>query len=180
MKRIARSSLGGDALAEPRYVGQKTDGYVLDPVFAIKRQFSLEPRQQRQITFITAAAESRDELMRLIAKYRDLDICSRTFELAWSHAQLEYRYLDIQGDAAFRFAELASHLLFPNIRLRAPVERLRRNVLGQSRLWAYGISGDLPIASSRLPIRRGWLWRANYWSPTRTGGCAASRRIWSF
>ena len=148
---------------------EKTDGYVLDPVFAIKRRFSLEPRQQRQITFITAAAESRDELMRLIAKYRDPDICSRTFELAWSHAQLEYRYLDIQGDAAFRFAELASHLLYPNIRLRAPVERLRRNVLGQSRLWAYGISGDLPIAavsvtdSQGLALAREVLVAHTYW-----------------
>jgi cyclic beta-1,2-glucan glucanotransferase len=147
----------------------ETDGYVLDPVFAIKRRFSLEPREQRQISFITAAAESRDELMRLIAKYREPDICSRTFELAWSHAQLEYRYLDIQGDAAFRFADVASHLLFPNIRLRAPVERLRRNILGQSRLWAYGISGDLPVAavsitdSQGLNLARELLVAHTYW-----------------
>ena len=107
--------------------------------------------------------------MRLIAKYRDPDICNRTFELAWSHAQLEYRYLDIQGDAAFRFDELASHLLYPNIRFRAPVERLRRNVLGQSRLWAYGISGDLPIAvvsvtdSQGLALAREVLVAHTYW-----------------
>ena len=119
--------------------------------------------------------------MRLIAKYRDPDVCNRTFELAWSHAQLEYRYLDIQGDAAFRFDELASHLLYPNIRFRAPAERLRRNVLGQSRLWAYGISGDL-AARRRFGCRfaGAWLWRVKYWSPTPTGGCAVLRPIWSF
>ena len=33
----------------------------------------LEPRQQTQITLMTAAAESREELMRLVAKYRDPD-----------------------------------------------------------------------------------------------------------
>jgi cellobiose phosphorylase len=125
---------------------EQTDGYVLDPVFAIKRRLRLESRQQQRVTLVTVAAESRGDVLRLIAKYRNPDMCSRTFELAWSHAQLEYRYLDLQSDSAFYFGELASHLLYPNIRLRAPVERLRRNLLGQSRLWAYGISGDLPIA----------------------------------
>lgn len=159
----------GRTWQNPAMSVKQTDGYVLDPIFAIQRRFSLEPRQQRQITFVTAAAESRDELMRLIAKYRDPDICSRTFELAWSHAQFEYRYLDIHGDAAFGFAELASHLIFPNIRLRAPMERLRRNVLGQAKLWAYGISGDLPIAvlsvadSQGLALARELLVAHTYW-----------------
>ena len=159
----------GRSWQNPVMSTERTSGYVLDPVFAIKRRLSLEPRRQTQITFITAAAESRDELMRLIAKYRDPDICRRTFELSWSHAQLEYRYLDIHGDVSFRFDELASHLLYPNMQFRAPVERLRRNVLGQSRLWAYGISGDLPIAavsvidSQGLALAREVLVAHTYW-----------------
>ena len=36
-------------------------------------------------------------------------------------------------------------MLYPNDRLRPPPERLRRNQRGQSFLWAYGISGDLPL-----------------------------------
>jgi cyclic beta-1,2-glucan synthetase len=147
----------------------QTEGYVLDPVFVIRRRFSIEPRQQRQITFVTMAAGSREDLMRLIVKYRDPDVCNRTFELSWSHAQLEYRYLGIQSDAAFRFAELASHLLYPNIGLRAPAERLRRNTLGQSSLWAYGISGDLPLVavfasdSQGLDLVREVLVAHTYW-----------------
>jgi cyclic beta-1,2-glucan synthetase len=135
----------GQTWRNPAMSTEQTQGYVLDPVFTIRRRYSIEPREQRQVTFVTIAAGSRDELLRLIAKYRDPDVCHRTFELSWSHAQLEYRYLGIQSDAAFRFAELASHILYPNNALRAPAERLRRNLLGQSRLWAYGISGDLPL-----------------------------------
>ena len=159
----------GQSWQNPAMSFAQTAGYVLDPVFALKRGFSLEPRRQRQIAFITAAAESRDELMRLIEKYRDPDSCSRIFGLAWSHAQLEYRYLDIQGHAAFRFDELAGHLLYPNVQFRAPVERLRRNVLGQSKLWAYGISGDLPIVavsvsdSPGLALARELLVAHTYW-----------------
>ena len=180
MKRIARVFLGrGRSWQNPVMSVEQTDGYVLDPVFAIKRRFSLEPRQQRQITFITVAAESRDDLMRLIAKYRDPDICSRTFELAWSHAQLEYRYLDIQGDAAFRFAELASHLLYPNIRLAGAGGASAPECAGTVEavgLWHLGRFA----ARSRFGCRfaGAWLWCANYWLPTPTGGCAASRPTW--
>ncbi|MFN0101070.1 MAG: GH36-type glycosyl hydrolase domain-containing protein [Bryobacteraceae bacterium] len=159
----------GRTWRDPVMSMNQTAGYVLDPVFVIRRRVSLEPRQQAQITLVTIAAASREELMRLIVKYRDADVCSRAFELAWSHAQLEYRYLGIQSDAAMRFAELASHLLYPNIRLRAPAERLRRNVQTQSKLWAHGISGDLPLVvvwiddSQDLTLMRELLVAHTYW-----------------
>jgi cyclic beta-1,2-glucan synthetase len=44
------------------------------------------------------------------------------------------------------FQQLASHLLFPNPLLRPPEDRIEKNCKGQSGLWPYGISGDLPIA----------------------------------
>jgi len=165
-----RNALGrGRTWRDPAMTMHQTQGYVLDPVFMIRRRFSLEPRQQRQVNFVTIAAGTREDLLRLIAKYRDPDVCHRTFELSWSHAQLQYRYLGIQSDAAFRFAELASHLLYPNIALRAPAERLRRNLLGQTRLWAYGISGDLPLVvvaaadSQGLDLVREVLLAHTYW-----------------
>jgi cyclic beta-1,2-glucan synthetase len=145
----------GRTWQNPRMSLEQTSGYVLDPVFALRRRFVLNPREQRQITLITVAAGSRADLMQLILKYRDAGTCTRAFELAWNHAQLEYRYLGIQGDEALRFGELASHLIYPNSRLRVQVERLRRNVLGQSRLWTYGISGDLPLAVVSVPDSEG-------------------------
>ncbi len=159
----------GRGWRDPVMSVDQTAGYVLDPVFVIKRRSSIKPRRQTQVIFITVAAGSREDLMRLIVKYRDPEVCSRTFELSWSHAELEYRYLGIQSDAAFRFAELASHLLYPNMGLRAPAERLRRNTLGQSRLWAYGISGDWPLVavfagdSQGLDLVREVLVAHTYW-----------------
>jgi cellobiose phosphorylase len=159
----------GHTWRDPIMSLNQTDGYVLDPVFGMRQRLSLEPRQQAQITLVTVAAGSREDLMRLIVKYRDADVCSRAFQLAWSHAQLEYRYLGIESDAAMRFAELASHLLYPNIRLRAPAERLRRNVQTQSKLWAHGISGDLPLVtvwvadSQGLTLVRDLLVAHTYW-----------------
>jgi cyclic beta-1,2-glucan synthetase len=159
----------GRTWQNPALETEQNAGFVLDPIFAMKQRLDLEPRQKTQITLITAAASSREELFRLIGKYREKETAGRSFELAWSHAQLEYRYLDLQGDAAFHFGELASHLLYPSGRLRTPPERLRRNILGQSRLWAYGISGDLPLAvvsvndAEGLPLAREVLIAHTYW-----------------
>src|SRR5579871_5956179 len=91
------------------------------------------------------AASSREALMELVAKYSASGAVSRAFEMAWTRAQLEFRFLGIGPGAAHRFQELASQLIYPNARLRPPADRLTRNRLGQEGLWAYGISGDLPI-----------------------------------
>ena len=54
-------------------------------------------------------------------------------------------YDHILPDEARRFQQLADHLLFPNNLLRAPTETIEENRKGQSGLWPYAISGDLPI-----------------------------------
>ena len=94
---------------------------------------------------------------------------SRAFEMAWTRAQLEFRFLRIGPGAAHRFQELASQLIYPNPRLRPPADRLMRNRLGQEGLWAYGISGDLPMLvvtlsdARNLPLVREVLLAHAYW-----------------
>ena len=54
-------------------------------------------------------------------------------------------HLGLDDDALQQFQHLASYMLYPFDALRAPAKRLRDNQRGQSGLWAFGISGDLPI-----------------------------------
>src|SRR5260370_33917574 len=94
---------------------------------------------------------------------------ARAFEMAWTHSQLEFRYLGIGPARAHRFQELASYLVYPNWRLRPPGDRLVRNRLGQSVLWSYGISGDLPMllvtasVAQHLVLVRELLLAHTYW-----------------
>src|SRR5262249_7140623 len=81
----------------------------------------------------------------LIDKYGDVRAIDRSMDIAWTHAQLERRQFRIEPEDGKRFQQLAGHILYPSPHLRAPAERLRENRQGQSGLWAYGISGDLPI-----------------------------------
>ncbi len=122
-------------------------GAVLDPVFSIRRQVNLDGGQKIQLTFVTLAAESRPELLHLIEKYADPNNITRAFDIAWTNGQIELRHLRIQQEDANQYQQLAGHILYPQMQFRTSSERLRKNEKGQSALWAYGISGDLPIAA---------------------------------
>ncbi len=147
----------------------QTVGDVLDPVFSLRRRVSLEAGQRVQIAFVTGAAATRDEAVTLIEKYHDMRAAHRAIEMAWTHAQLEMRHLRIHQDEAQLFQQLAAHVLYPNPLLRPVSDRLSRNTLGQSRLWAYGISGDLPIVvisigdSQDIDLVRQTLMAHTYW-----------------
>ncbi|TFH36124.1 MAG: glycosyl transferase, partial [Anaerolineales bacterium] len=122
-----------------------TEGYVLDPVFSIRREIQLLPGQTVQLVSFLGVAGSRQEALRLVDKYHDPAVVERAFEIAWASAQLELRLLRIHPDEARRFQKLAGYMLYPFAYLRPPSDRIEANHKGQSGLWAYGISGDLPI-----------------------------------
>jgi len=146
-----------------------TAGCVLDPIFSLRTSAVILPRGRLEISFLTFAGESREAVANLAAKYRHRESVTRAFDMAWTHAQLEFRFLQIGSGAAHRFQELASHLLYPNPALRLPPARLARNQLGQAALWALGISGDLPIVSvtvadsGALPLVQDLLRAHSYW-----------------
>ena len=139
----------GRTLAGPMGAVQEpgnSEGFVIDPILSLRHGLSVGPRQRVRISMILAAAATREEVLSLLGKYTDPPAIDRAMELVWASAQLELRLLRIQPDEARRFQQLASHLLFPNPLLRSPSDRLMKNRKGQSGLWPYAISGDLPIA----------------------------------
>ncbi len=146
-----------------------TVGAVLDPIFSLRRRVTLHPGQRLQIAFITGAAESEEKIHQLVEKYADFSSCERAFDLAWTHSQLELHHLRVQADEAQAFQQLAGYLLYPHLALRAPARRLRENSKGQSGLWSYGISGDLPILlvaidnARDLPVVRQALMAHTFW-----------------
>ncbi len=51
---------------------ENTEGYVLDPVFCLRSQVTLGPRQQVRAALVTIAAASEDEAIALIRKYSEM------------------------------------------------------------------------------------------------------------
>jgi cyclic beta-1,2-glucan synthetase len=122
-----------------------SQGFVLDPMLGLRQSLTLEPGQRVQLSMVLAAGETREQVLLLMNKYSTPHSAERALDFAWGAAQQQLQLLHIQPDEARRFQQLAGHLLYPNHLLRAPAERLEENGKGQSGLWAYAISGDLPI-----------------------------------
>ncbi len=145
------------------------EGYVLDPILSLRASLRLAPGQQATIALISGAAASREDIVSLMEKYADPATIERSFELSWASTQLALRMLRIQPDEARRFQKLASFMIYPSGRQRPPEERIDQNTKGQSGLWPYGISGDLPIAlttiseSQDLALVRQLLQAHGYW-----------------
>ena len=127
-----------------------TQGAVLDPVFAIRRAVTLKPGQGATMAFSTGVAANREEAVALAERFHTLSAVSRAFELAWGQANIELQGNHWKPDDVHLFQRIAGYLLYPTGPLRAARETLAANRLGQSGLWAFGISGDLPILILRL------------------------------
>jgi cellobiose phosphorylase len=127
-----------------------TDGSVLDPVVALRQSVFIEPDSSANWHLITGMAATREEALRLIDLYRDPSFAARAFEMAWSQSLLELRQLQATESDSQLYAQLAGSIIYANPLHRAPAELMRRNKAGQSGLWAFGISGDLPIVLMRI------------------------------
>ena len=120
-------------------------GATLDPVMAIAQEVSLKPHGSAQVSYLTLAGKSRQEVYDLVQRYRAWYIIDRTFELARSQAEIELRQLGLNTGQVEHIQTLLSLLLYPSRGLRPEPVALAANEKGQPGLWAFGISGDYPI-----------------------------------
>ena len=127
-----------------------SQGSVLDPIVAIKYNLSIEPDETITIDVITGVGENRDAAIRLIDKYQDRRLANRVFELAWTHNQVALRQINATEADAQLYGRLANSIIYSNSLLRADPGIIMKNRRGQSGLWGYSISGDLPIMLLRI------------------------------
>ncbi len=143
-------SLAAPAALDTAAPLSNTDGSVLDPVMALRRVVTVAPGQTARIDFVFGATETRPAALALADKYRNPRFVERAFELAWTHSQVTLRHLDASEPEAQLYGRLASALVYADPARRARASVLLHNRRGQSGLWTYGISGDLPILLLRI------------------------------
>jgi len=131
-----------------------TTGAVLDAMASLRTRVRLAPGGSARMTFTTGMTTSREAAVVLAGRYHNPSQAGRTFALAFTHTQIELRHLGISRDEAKLFLELASPVFFTDGSLRADPELVARNTMGQSALWRYGISGDLPLLLVRITEER--------------------------
>ena len=122
-----------------------TAGSVLDPIAAIRAAFVLEPGGDCTVDWVTGVAASREDCIAMARRCRGQGYGDHVFTQADVFRRQTLQTLQA-GEAEGRLYEaLAGALLYCAAALRAPAETIAENERGQSSLWAYGISGDVPI-----------------------------------
>ncbi|MBA2658037.1 MAG: cyclic beta 1-2 glucan synthetase [Nitrosospira sp.] len=157
-------------------------GSVLDPVVSIRQRITIEPGESVTIDIVTGAGDSRHAAMNLVDKYQDQHLSDRVFDLAWTHSLVVLRQLNATESDAQLFGRLAGSVLYANAYLRADNAVLSKNQRGQSGLWGYAISGDLPIVllqisdAANIDLVRQLVQAHAYW---RVKGLVVDLIIWN-
>ncbi len=159
-----------------------SQGPVLDPIISIRHVILLQPNETVQVDLVTGAAESRAAVSALMEKYHDPRLADRVFELAWTHSHVLLQQLNATEADAQVYGRLAGSVIYASALRRAQASVLSRNRRGQSGLWGYGISGDLPIVlvrirdRARIELVRQLVLAHAYW---RMRGLSVDLVIWN-
>jgi cyclic beta-1,2-glucan synthetase len=181
----------GNTVANPQVMNGYTShpgvlsgsqGSVLDPIVAIRYRINLDPEESATINIISGIGDTRDGCMGLVEKYRDRRFADRVFGLAWTYSQVFLRQINATEADAQLYGHLASSVIYANSSLRAEPGVLIENRRGQSGLWGYAISGDLPIVllkigdPANIELVRQLVQAHTYW---RLNGLAVDLVIWN-
>ena len=138
-----------------------TTGVVLDPVCSLRQRVRLVPGGQVRLSFATGVAPDRDAALALAQKYHHPSAASRTFALAFTHAQSLLHHLGCSPEDARLFERLASSLLYADESGRAPAGDPRRQHARASRV----CGGTASPATCRS------CWCASAAAPTTSRWC---------
>jgi cellobiose phosphorylase len=159
-----------------------TEGPVLDPVVSIRQTVLLHPNETVQVDIVTGVGASRADIDILTERYSDPSLTDRVFDLAWTHGHILLQQLSASEADAQVYGRLAGSIIYASGLRRAKASTLIRNRQGQSGLWGYGISGDVPIVlvrirdQERLSLVRQAVQAHAYW---RLKGLAVDLVIWN-
>jgi cyclic beta-1,2-glucan synthetase len=120
-------------------------GSLLDPVLALRRRVTLPANGKAIVYVILGATETRAAIQTATTKYQDPRMAERAFDLAWVHSQVVLHQLGACEADVQLYCRMAGALVYANPALRAHAAVLASNQRGNSGLWSYGLSGDLPL-----------------------------------
>ncbi|PIQ23378.1 hypothetical protein COW36_03115 [bacterium (Candidatus Blackallbacteria) CG17_big_fil_post_rev_8_21_14_2_50_48_46] len=140
----------GRTLEDPEAMHRSSDlsntvGAVLDPILALRNSVTLLPDATITIDLIMGISGSRKETLALVEKYQSVRMVERIFDLAWTHSQVTLHHLNASERDTQLFNDMASALIYADSNRRASASLIAKNLRGQSGLWSYGISGDVPL-----------------------------------
>ncbi len=126
------------------------EGFVLDPVAALRCRVRVPAGKKTVITFWTVVAPTRAEADDVVSRLLDLEAFDREAAHAWTRSQIQTRHHGLTLVEAAGAHRLAGFLHFANPALRAAPDVVSEGLGSQALLWPASISGDHPIVVLRV------------------------------
>ena len=120
-------------------------GAVLDAIAAIRVPLSLEAGASCTIDWFTGIAASRDDCRTLANRCRETGAGDRIIAQGHAYRDETLRRIGASAADAIAYERLAGSVLYAASDLRADPDVIAKNERGQSSLWGFGLSGDVPI-----------------------------------
>ena len=165
---------GRDNILLPKAVLNSTPfskqiNYTTDPIISFKRTITINPEEKVSINFIIAVGSNKNQIIEKLKKYNSEEKIKREMQLSKAKSEAENRYLGVTGKQIEFYQKILGYLLFTNplkkVQYQTPEKMLKEGKyqtteqykaseksqgqtpinLTVSKLWQYGISGDLPI-----------------------------------
>jgi cyclic beta-1,2-glucan synthetase len=164
-----RNAAQPQALQRPQRLSGHA-GPVLDAIAAIRVSFVLQAGDSCTIDWFTGIAPSRPECVALARKYRAAGAGDGVLADAGKYREsMRLRIGASEADARV-YEALAARLVYVAADLRADAVVVASNRRGQSDLWGFGISGDVPIvllqiaSAEELGVARQLVQAHAFWS----------------
>ncbi|NNM64666.1 MAG: hypothetical protein HKL99_08645 [Burkholderiales bacterium] len=144
---------------EPGATLSGRSGSVLDAAVSIRYPIELDPGETVVVRWLCGVAQTRKACLQGIERYQGDAASDQILTDATRRGQATLHRLDASEADALLYSELANSLIYANASMRAAPNILALNTQGQSGLWAYAISGDLPIALVQVkhPVHCEWV-----------------------
>lgn len=124
-----------------------TAGTNLDPIVSMRNRVEVLPNSSTTVYIITGFGRSVEQIEDIIHSYANETDIDKAFKVSTLMNVINTKNMNIKG-SDMRTFNIMLNYLYQTTRLSVTEERmdlLRKNALGQSGLWKFGVSGDRPI-----------------------------------
>lgn len=142
-------------ISNPQAINEKLSNYAgdnLDPVMSLRNSIEVAPHSSETVYLVVGFGRSREQIQDIVKSYSTEKQIDKAFKFATLMNIINTKNLNITGED-MRTYNIMLNYLYQTTKISVSEERmdyLRKNALGQSGLWKFGVSGDRPIISVEI------------------------------
>ena len=144
---IGRNRTGTNPIALEKELSNKC-GTCIDPIISLRSTISIKPNEEKTVYLINGFGKSKEQVLEIVNTFKDnYSITEKAFEVATIMNNVNNKMVNITGND-MRIYNTMLNYLYQTSHISINKERkeiLKNNVLNQTGLWKFGISGDRPI-----------------------------------